>query len=119
MLDIDGDKQLSMVDLLWLCSEFSEETQLGTDLAELLELYMDKNVRPKFAKQTYIIDYGMFVSLISNCTLIDDFHYAFCQRLEDAHRIKQEKLEEKLMYSSPNKAKLGFKQHKVIETNTN
>ena len=29
LLDLDGDNEISILDLVWMCSNFSEETKLG------------------------------------------------------------------------------------------
>ena len=57
ILDLDGDDQLSILDLVWICSHFNEETQLGLKMAEVFEQYMDKNVRPKYVRTKYKIDF--------------------------------------------------------------
>lgn len=84
MLDVDGDKEISIVDLIWLCSKFSEETRLGTDLANIFEIYMEKNVRPKYVKNKYLIDFGMFVSLLPHCTLIEDMQNSFGEKIDES-----------------------------------
>mmetsp|Transcript_5850 Transcript_5850/g.9398 ORF Transcript_5850/g.9398 Transcript_5850/m.9398 type:complete len:162 (-) Transcript_5850:263-748(-) len=60
LLDIDGDNYLSILDLVWLSDNFGKNTKFGSAVAEIFELYMNKNVRPKFVKTKFVIDFAIF-----------------------------------------------------------
>ncbi len=50
LLDQDGDGVLSIMDLVWVCSNFGTDTVLGNEMNVILEKYMNQNVRSKNAK---------------------------------------------------------------------
>lgn len=50
ILDQDGDNILSIMDLVWICSNFGTDTVLGEGMNIILEKYMNQNVRSKNAK---------------------------------------------------------------------
>lgn len=87
ILDLDGDQEISILDLVWACSNFSEETRLGKAVLKLFEFYMDKNVRPKYVKAKYYLNFQaynaelpVYASMIKDA-LIEDLKYAFKDRL--------------------------------------
>ena len=57
ILDIDGDGELTILDLVWLCSNFTEDNLFGKSILELFEMYMEKNVRPKFVQEKLNINF--------------------------------------------------------------
>ena len=57
LLDIDGDGELSILDLVWLYSNFTEDISFGRKVLELFEIYMEKNVRPKFVQEKVSITF--------------------------------------------------------------
>ena len=44
---------------------------------------MEKNVRPKYVKNKYLIDFGMFVSLLPHCSLIEDIQQSFGDQIDE------------------------------------
>lgn len=57
LFDRDNDGILSILDLNWLASKFTPKCKMGVGISEMISLYMDKNVRPKYVKEKTIIDY--------------------------------------------------------------
>ena len=72
IVNVDGDDELSLYDLIWTCSQFSPVTQIGNQLSQVFELYMSKNVMQKYVRHRMIIDQSAFYGLISKFSLIDD-----------------------------------------------
>ena len=64
LIDLDQDGILSILDINWLCDNFGGSTKFGKMVHEILQLHMEKNVRPKYIKQKYIVDYSIFASLV-------------------------------------------------------
>jgi len=57
---------------------------------KVFELYMDTNVRPKYVRQKYIIDFTTLTSILPSFSLVDDLKHAFCKRIAD--QVEAEKL---------------------------
>ena len=88
-MDVDGDEQLTIMDLDFLKDHFSQNTTLGQGVEVIYQHYMDRNVRPKHVKQKTIIDYQDYFSVLPNCELIKDFQYALNQRLFDEQLLRE------------------------------
>ena len=50
---------------------------------------MNQNVRAKFLKEKFIINFQNFNALVTLCSLIGDFQYAFNKRLFDEIEHKE------------------------------
>jgi len=72
-MDTDGDGIISVLDLIKIVSNISEEMPLGREAMKLLEKYMDHNVR-KFSanKKKLELDYGNYHAIIHRSCLVDD-----------------------------------------------
>lgn len=94
ILDIDGDNEISILDLVWVCSNFNEENKLGKSVLTLFDLYMDKNVRPKYVKEKFYLNFQAYNAELPGIDLIKDLNYAFHKRLLEnkAIKLKQERL---------------------------
>ena len=94
ILDIDGDNEISILDLVWVCSNFNEENKLGKSVLTLFDLYMDKNVRPKYVKEKFYLNFQAYNAELPGIDLIQDLNYAFHKRLLEnkAIKMKQERL---------------------------
>lgn len=86
MFDIDGDGQLSILDLEWLSHSFPSSTPLGKSVKQLHETYLEKNLRPKYIKQKQVFNFQLFLQLTPNIKLINDLEFAFNVRIP--HQIK-------------------------------
>lgn len=51
LFDLDGDQKLSILDLEWLRENFPINTNMGIYIKKLHDLYLEKNVKPKYVKQ--------------------------------------------------------------------
>lgn len=60
ILDKDGDGELSIIDINWLKENFTENSVLGKDVEQIFQEYMNKNVRSRFVKHKYTMDYVNF-----------------------------------------------------------
>ena len=60
LFDLDGDNKLSILDLEWLRERFPPVTILGQSIKKLHDLYILKNVQPKYVKQKQIIGFTVF-----------------------------------------------------------
>jgi len=89
IFDTDGDNELSILDLEWMRARFSRTTDLGKGIEKLYEMYMNKNVRPKYVKERTVIDFQIFFSNLTNCQLIQDLDYAFNVRPVQEIRLKE------------------------------
>jgi hypothetical protein len=77
IIDIDGDNQIKIFDLIHNCSNFSVETLHGKQMAGIFQQYMDQNVRPKHVKNRLGLDFNSFISLYPNLHLVNDLKFAF------------------------------------------
>ena len=94
IMDLDGDHEISILDLVWVCSKFNEENKLGKSVLTLFELYMDKNVRPKYVKAKFYLTFQAYMAELPGIDLIDDLKYAFHKRILEIQtkKIEQERL---------------------------
>lgn len=88
ILDIDGDGELTILDLVWLCSNFTEDNKFGKNVLDLFEVYMDKNVRPKFVQEKVSITLQVYMGEMPNIGLIEDLKYAFVKRVKQLQALK-------------------------------
>ena len=89
LLDLDGDNELSILDLVWMCSNFSEDTNLGQQIMQLFDYYMDKNIRPKYVKQKFHISFPVFYNEMPPLDIVADLQYAFHTRVVEDERQKE------------------------------
>ena len=89
LLDLDGDNELSILDLVWMCSNFSEDTKLGQQIIQLFDYYMDKNIRPKYVKQKFHISFPVFANEMPPLDIVADLQYAFHTRVVEDHELKE------------------------------
>ena len=112
LVDTDCDGQINMFDLICGCSEFSQETPLGSELITVLDLYLNTNVRPKYVRQKFIIDVSTFQQLLPQFSLLADLRHAFCKRITDgveAERLQNEEPGKQRLPSEPNEYQYSFK----------
>ena len=55
----------------------------------IFELYMDRNVRPKFVKTKFIIDFPIFTGLMPSCSLVKDLRFAFHTKVVQDQELKE------------------------------
>ena len=60
IFDLDNDKKLSILDLEWLKSNFPASTDFGQSIKKLHELYLEKNLRPKYVKSQISVKFQVF-----------------------------------------------------------
>ena len=60
IFDLDNDKKLSILDLEWLKSNFPASTDFGQSIKKLHELYLEKNLRPKYVKSQISVKFHVF-----------------------------------------------------------
>lgn len=72
ILDIDKDGILNVLDLIKIQSFFEEDCELAVDLNKIMEIYKDKNVRPKYIREEYIINFETFNSIIHRSCIIKE-----------------------------------------------
>ncbi len=88
-MDKDGDGEFSIIDINWLKENFPENSVLGKDIEEIFQEYMNRNVRSKFIKQKFTMDFINFQSFVPLCSLVADLQYAFNKRLFDEIEFKE------------------------------
>ena len=91
ILDIDGDDEISILDLVWICSNFNEDNELGQSVLTLFELYMDKNVRPKYVQDKFYLTFQAYMAELPGLGLIADLDYAFHERLLEIQKEKKQR----------------------------
>ena len=58
--DCDRDGQLSVLDLIKIQTFFEESSEIGLEIAKLMEVYKSKNVMPKYVRHPLILNFDMF-----------------------------------------------------------
>jgi Ca2+-binding EF-hand superfamily protein len=58
--DADGDRILSVLDLIRMQTSFDDASAIGREIGELLDTYQKYNVRPKYVKEPLTITFERF-----------------------------------------------------------
>lgn len=75
ILDVDKDGILSVLDLMRVMDNFDNSCELAIEINKLLEIYKNKNIRPKHVRNPFIIDFDTFNSIIHESCIIKELQY--------------------------------------------
>lgn len=64
--DTDRDGILSVLDLIKAQNYFDEESPIGKEIANMMEIYKNKNIRPKYVRHPYEITFEKFHKILKN-----------------------------------------------------
>lgn len=79
-----------MADLIQMCTFFPKESALGQEVHKLLNMLVDTNIRPRFVRADYKLNYFNFMELIPNPSLAQDLETGFIkQMIPDKEKLKK------------------------------
>lgn len=61
LINTSGDKEVSIIDLVDMCSNFLPDTPFGTEVNQMLNTYTTKNLRPRFNPRKLQFDLHHFL----------------------------------------------------------
>ena len=67
---------LSILDLIRILTQFDDHSQIGREVGELMEIYQNNNVRPKYVKEVLVINFERFHQMVGESCIIKELQYA-------------------------------------------
>ena len=68
--DFDRDHLLSVLDLIKLQTSFDDSSTIGQEVGELLDTYQGFNIRPKYVKERFTLNFDRFHTMIPHSCII-------------------------------------------------
>lgn len=70
--DTDRDNFLSVLDLIKMKTSFDDTSGIGKEITELMEIYQNNNVRPKYVKDPLTINFERYHGMIEESCIISE-----------------------------------------------
>eukprot|EP00347_Sterkiella_histriomuscorum_P021107 403335227 len=83
ILDFDKDGILSVLDLIRIQDNFSSSSELAIEMNKIMEMYKNKNIRPKNVRNPFVFDFDSFNSIIHSSCIIKELQYALVDQFTE------------------------------------
>lgn len=80
MINISGDGAISIMDIVELCSNFSRDSPLGSEVHHMLQTYTDRNLRVRFNPNKLSFTKETYLSTFHKPCLVKELDQLLCQQ---------------------------------------
>ena len=77
--DQDRDEYLSVLDLIRMQTSFDDLSAIGQEIGHLLDVYEGNNIRPKYVKDKFSINFNRFHTMIEQSCIIKELTYVLVE----------------------------------------
>ena len=80
LMNISGEKSISIIDLVEMCANFQQSTPLGQECHQMLQSYTERNLRASFTLNKLYYDKETFMVQFNKPCLVRDLDFALCKQ---------------------------------------